>query len=286
MNNNPVALLHIHVLTVHWQTPKWIDVQLAYLQRNINKAYTTYAFLNGIEQEHYQRFDFSYDQNIGSHPRKLNILARKAAENAQSTDDILLFIDGDAFPVQPIDSHLREWLAHYPLVAVQRLENNNDLQPHPCFCATTIKFWQQIKGDWRQGYSWRDQQGNEATDVGGNLLGTLERKKINWKPLLRSNQFNLHPLWFAIYGDVVYHHGAGFRPPISRIDLANTSRWQYKLTDYLYNKFPASPWFDKWRERWAPMNIRGAKIAANNQIICDKVFEEIQNNPAFYEQFL
>lgn len=118
------------------------------------------------------------------------------------------------------------------------------------------------------------------------MLGALEREKINWKPLLRSTQFDLHPLWFAIYGDVVYHHGAGFRPPISRIDLHNTSRWKYKLTDSLYNKLPASHLFDKWRERWAPMNSRGDKIAAKNQIICDKVFEEIKNNTPFYRQFL
>jgi hypothetical protein len=165
MNKNPAAHLHTHVLTVHWQTPKWIDVQLAYLKRNLNNAYTTYSFLTGIGPEHHQRFDFSYDQNIASHAMKLNILARKAAANAQSTHDILLFIDGDAFPVQPIDSHLRDWLSHYPLVAAQRLENNNELQPHPCFCATTIKFWQQIKGGLCQGYSWRDWRGNEVTDV-------------------------------------------------------------------------------------------------------------------------
>ena len=286
MNNYLPAFLHTHVLTVHWQTPKWIDLQLAYLKRNIHNAYTTYSFLNGIEPEFHERFDFSYDQNIVNHAIKLNILARKAAENAKSAYDILLFIDGDAFPIQPIDSHLRDWLSHYPLVAVQRLENNKDLQPHPCFCATTIKFWQKIKGDWCHGYSWQNQYGNNVTDVGGNLLGALEREKIIWKPLLRSNQINLHPLWFAVYCDVVYHHGAGFRPPVSRIDLHNTSRWHYKLIDSLHNRLPASPRFDKWRERLAPINIRGDKVAEKNKIICDKVFEEIKNNTAFYRQFL
>lgn len=33
------------------------------------------------------------------------------------------------------------------------------------------------------------------------------------------------------------------------------------------------------------MNSRGDKIAAKNQIICDKVFEEIKNNTPFYRQF-
>ena len=289
MNNNPLAILHIHVLTVHWQTPKWIDVQLAYLRRNLNIAYTTYAFLNGIEQEHYQKFDFSYDLNIGSHAKKLNILAEKAIENAKSSEDILVFIDGDAFPIQSIGSYLKVWLTLYPIVAVQRLENNKELQPHPCFCATTIKFWQQIKGDWNAGYSWIDAHDNETTDVGGNLLGVLERENIKWKPLLRSNRFDLHPVWFGIYGDTIYHHGAGFRKPVSRIDLVNTSCGQYRLTDSLYNmykKLPTNSWFDKWWERLAPMNRRGNKIAKKNQLVCDKVFEDIQNNANFYEQFL
>ena len=30
-------------------------------------------------------------------------------------------------------------------------------------------------------------------------------------PLLRSNRRDLDPVYFALYGDIVYHHGAGFR---------------------------------------------------------------------------
>ncbi|MBJ7514128.1 MAG: hypothetical protein JHC94_07385, partial [Acidimicrobiia bacterium] len=57
--------------------------------------------------------------------------------------------------------------------------------------------------------------GDRLTDVGANLLGNLLERGIEWRPLLRSNKFNLDPLWFGIYGDVVYHHGAGSRPAIS-----------------------------------------------------------------------
>jgi len=45
----------------------------------------------------------------------------------------------------------------------------------------------------------------------------------DWYPLLRSNGRNLHPIWFGIYGDIIYHHGAGFRAPVSRYDLQQ--RW-------------------------------------------------------------
>lgn len=55
-----------------------------------------------------------------------------------------------------------------------------DRQPHPCFCLTTVGFWNLIEGDWRQGYSWPVKSGGTATDVGGNLVGILEREGIEW----------------------------------------------------------------------------------------------------------
>ena len=33
-------------------------------------------------------------------------------------------------------------------------------------------------------------------------------------PVLRSNRKNPDPILFAVYGDVIYHHGAGFRPGV------------------------------------------------------------------------
>ena len=49
------------------------------------------------------------------------------------------------------------------------------------------------------------------TDPGGNLLRELELQKTPWVDVLRSNRKNPDPIFFAIYGDVIYHHGAGFR---------------------------------------------------------------------------
>jgi hypothetical protein len=47
--------------------------------------------------------------------------------------------------------------------------------------------------------------------VGGNLLRRLELTNTPWVQVLRSNRLNPDPLYFGIYGDVIYHHGAGFR---------------------------------------------------------------------------
>jgi hypothetical protein len=47
--------------------------------------------------------------------------------------------------------------------------------------------------------------------VGANLMRRLELSGTAWVPVLRSNRVDLDPLYFGVYGDAIYHHGAGFR---------------------------------------------------------------------------
>ena len=117
----------------------------------------------------------------------------------------------DAFPIAPVYERLASELEQHKLIAVQRLENLGEGQPHPCFCVTTVGLWKQIGGTWKKGYQWINAMGNPDTDVGGKLLGLLTKYQIPWLPLHRSNTFNLNTILFGVYGDMVYHHGAGFR---------------------------------------------------------------------------
>ena len=110
---------------------------------------------------------------VERHELKLTLLGDLVA-HAADPDEVIIFIDGDAFPIAPIMPFLRSKLERYPLVAVRRDENNGDRQPHPSFCATTAGFWRELPGDWRRGHTWINPQGKEVTDVGGNLLGLLE----------------------------------------------------------------------------------------------------------------
>jgi hypothetical protein len=200
----------IRVATVHWQEGRWIEPQLRFLARNLDEP-RVYAAVNGIDRIHDRGFHFAADLD-GTHPDKLNALAEIIRDDADD-DDLLLFLDGDAFPIAPVDASRLEGR---PLAAVRRDENLGDRQPHPCFCLTTVGFWFEIGGDWRRGHSWSTGSGDDVTDVGGNLLGILEAADIEWRPLLRSNVTNLDPLWFGIYDDLAYHHGAGFRAPLAR----------------------------------------------------------------------
>lgn len=208
----------IHILTVHWKDPRWINIQLDYLEKYISSDYQVYAFLNNIPNEYESKFYYCNTENITSHAIKLNILADIASFNSTSSDDIIMFIDGDAFPVAPLKDYIEQSLADSPLVAIQRKENNGDIQPHPCFCATTVRFWNEINGDWKEGFQWRDKNNQLVTDVGGNLLQKLMENNYSWKKMLRSNISDIHPLWFGVYDGLIYHHGAGFRAPLSRED--------------------------------------------------------------------
>jgi hypothetical protein len=153
----------------------------------------------------------------GPHADKLNHLAIEISHDADE-DDLLMFLDGDAFPFADPGPLIAAGLKDAPLLAVRRAENGGDPQPHPCFCVTRVGTWKSLSGDWTKGYMWKDLNGESKTDVGANLMRQLELSGMSWSPVLRTNRHNPHPLFFAVYGDVVYHHGAGFRSPISRVD--------------------------------------------------------------------
>ena len=213
----------IYILTVHWGDDKWIAPQRKYLDLHTNEQYKIYAFVSGISNDVSDQFDFVSTEGVDvcymstSHAVKLNILADIACNNA-ADDDLLIFLDGDAFPITDYLPQTRELIKKHKLVAVQRIENANDIQPHPVFCATTVKFWKELKGDWKPGYKWKNKSNAWVTDTGGNLLQKLQENEVDWYPLQRTNKHNSHPVWYGIYGDMIYHHGAGFRDPICRQD--------------------------------------------------------------------
>jgi hypothetical protein len=178
----------LHVITVHHLSDRWIPVQLGYLARNLTEPYRTYASLEGIDRAWHDRFDV-VAPTAGKHAGKLNHLARLAVTEADA-DDLLVFLDGDAFPIADPMPTVRAALDHTALVAVRRDENVGDVQPHPSFCAVPAATWIELGGDWSNGASWTDAKGREISDVGGNLRWQL----------------------------IVYHHGAGFRRMVSRHD--------------------------------------------------------------------
>ena len=198
---------------MHFRSDTWIRPQLWHLHRFAPPETQVWASLDGIEHDR----GFDHETTLdGSHAEKLNELARMVSAVA-APEDHLLFLDGDAFPVAPLAPVLA---AAERLIAARRLPPPVPV-PHPCFCLTTVGFWNDIGGDWDEGsYYWhadgRERVG-EVTDVGAKLMVQLEERGVEWRPLVRLNTRDLRPATaFCIYGNdafgpVVYHHGAGFR---------------------------------------------------------------------------
>jgi hypothetical protein len=245
----------LYICTVHYKTERWIKRQLFYLRKNIDTDFKVFACVPALRKRKDFHLESSYDppsKGSQNHADKLNYLARLVCEEA-GDNDILIFLDGDAFPIAPMTGFLAEKLRTHPLVAVQRMENGGDDYPHPSFAATTVGFWKTIQGDWSEA-PYINSQGAEVKDAGGALFQRLTADGIAWQPMLRSNKRNPHPLWYGIYADVVYHHGAGYRSPVSRIDSLMSGKQadeflasdEYKKIKKLHKKMLFSVRYNPW----------------------------------------
>lgn len=222
----------LFVLTVHWRSSRWIELQTRQLRRHANTDHVVHACLTGVEPGFASRFDRVIETDLVSHGEKLNLLAADAIAGGAADDDVLLFLDGDAFPLAPLEPKLSAYLERWSMVAIRQDESAGDRQPHPSFCAVTVRRWRQLDGDWRPGHHWQLANGRWRTDAGGNLLRQLEQHGIDWHPLLRTAGLGRHGLYYGVYDDWIYHHGAGFRPPYSTFDLMQNpySRLLFRIT--------------------------------------------------------
>lgn len=267
----------IHVATVHFASARWIDPQLAYLRRHLHEPYRVWANLEQVPGDHDHKVDVVVPA-AGPHAGKLNLLAAEIGAVA-GPDDLIMFLDGDAFPVDDPMPVVRAGLADGALVAIRRDENGHDPQPHPSFCVVSVASWEALGGDWSPGHCWPGDREEPVTDVGGNLLAALERTKTRWTPLLRSNRVNPHPLWFGVYGRIVYHHGAGFRDAVGRADMTGRPRplagGSLPVVGAAVRRADASRWY-RWR----------ARTVAAGRALDDDVYGRLVSDPEFYRALL
>ena len=263
----------IHIATAHHHSSEWIELQRARLDRHIDEPFRLYGSLEGVEAEFEKYFDVVVPSK-GGHAGKLNLLGHLIVEEADP-DDLVMFLDGDAFPVRDVIAPVREALAGTGLVAVQRLENWGDTQPHPCFCVTTARLWRDLPGDWSSGHIYRDGR----TDVGANLAWLLERRGIAWTPLLRTHSLRSHDLLFAVYGGLVYHHGAGFRglkPPGQGSD-----KWEPRIPESQLRVDR----MERMRRNHPEKFERFLSASMDQAQLSQDVYQEICADPDYFEGF-
>lgn len=207
-----VVRRNIFVCTVHiGHEPFWSKVQPNFLRTHLPHA----TLVASVDKEIGETASFDYKEALeGTHRDKLDELAKRVVDRmATSEDDLIIFLDGDAFPIRSLMPLITNVLQDSCLAAICREENEEDY-PHPSFCVTTAGLWKQLGCTWQE-----SPDPAEISELGGGQLRDLLRQRgLEWRRLRRSNAFNPHPLMFGLYEGVIYHHGAGFRKPITAAD--------------------------------------------------------------------
>jgi hypothetical protein len=121
------------------------------------------------------------------------------------------------------------------------------------------------------------------------MLGLLEEKGIDWYPLLRTNKVNPHPLQFGVYGDLIYHHGGGFRKTaggrVSWMPHRDALR-KGSVRGWLAGRLPRRGRLGYLRRRIDPVRRYRKELAEQLTVINDRVFELIKGDDQFYRQLI
>ena len=170
------------------------------------------------------------------HAYHLDALLHTALADAPSH---VVTLDLDSFPIA--DDWLARLLAVAPeesgVAGILRAENLDTALPHPSCLLMPASlparhpFSFSPDTDGTPGFRRFLRERHQAADTGIRLARLLDRLGLSWGRLVRTNTRDLHPLIAGIYGDCVFHLGAGARDSLFRRDLA-VSR-AHRLTEPL-----------------------------------------------------
>lgn len=200
----------IHIATVHWGSSLFQEIQFKNIAKNISD-FKIWTFLDRIKEKDDKKnrdmYHFHGESGIVNHLSKLDMLSEMIFKEAKE-DDVILFMDGDAWPIAPMDEVIKDCLSNYSAGAVVRSENN-ERHAHPSFCFAKASLWRDLDIKWRGGTIGKNQY-NVTYPV-----AVLRNNNKEWQGFKRTGGLSDHGVFFSIYGEKIYHHGAGFRLPVS-----------------------------------------------------------------------
>ena len=205
-----------HIITVHHKTNKWIDLQVKQIGKHISNC-KVWSYCDGFDiLPHRHKFDFCENSNIDimngsslNHMAKLNSLTDIVLKSKDvNENDLLIWLDSDAFPIKDLDEYISKKMSRYNFIAINRPENGGDRIPHPSFTCSTVSFWKKHNLNWN---GLPDIKKHGLNDTGGYIYKVLTSKNIEWYKLLRTSSLTKHEVFFTIYDNLIYHHGAGTR---------------------------------------------------------------------------
>jgi hypothetical protein len=235
----------VHVATVHHRDDRFADIQLDALERWIDEPLETWAVLDNVTSN---RFDHVVTTTETKHGPRLDVIARSIIK-AANPSDLIMFIDGDAWPVAFVTPAVWDAVRRGKILAVRRDESPAGPWPHPLFCVTTVEDWDRLDASWVP-ETWADPTVKLRYDVGAGVGRRLLEEGRDFLPLLRLNTSDPHPLFFGVYGDkngpLIYHHGAGFRSKYSKASRPeDTIEAIQALSDRILGEAKTDPNF--WR---------------------------------------
>lgn len=227
--------MRINVATVHWKSRFFQDIQHRHICSNLSD-FRVWAFVDRMpdaRSDDKGMYHFVGDSGQTNHLVKLDMLAEMVADKAED-EEALLFMDGDAWPIRPSQEFIEDGLKKFPVGAVVRLENG-ERYPHPSFLFTTVGFWKEAALSWKGG-----EVDGKKYDI-NFIMAVLKKRGQEWLRLSRTGGLADHPVFFSVYGDRVYHHGAGFRVPISaycaRKGISISKDESLKMLDVFIEKY-------------------------------------------------
>jgi len=251
----------IHIITINWTTDKWIDIQADSFKKFIKTPYKVYTKLGNMGDDMFKKHSHKFHycapgkENEKSHVTVGMKLSIDEIKKECKPDDIIMIIDSDAFLIDNLD-RLTELFKKTSFISVHEPEHEidtNRLIPHPMFfmfkaeslsvkkefslfgisCCKDLEFVLTNILDDGTGTWW------------GGLLSYMSQNKLTYSAVRRTNKINLHPLYFGIYDDIIYHHWAGSRKMITRPDkrlheqtgksLESIAEENHKLSNKVYN---------------------------------------------------
>ena len=256
----------IYIITMHHNTDKFLALQARYLYEYTSEDYRVFCGVSGfgeisgtqprhiknhlfidlspIYNQHWFRMNYIYDAIA----KGLSEGTITGIEHATfQPDDLLVFLDGDAFPMDTWVPKIRDYLSSAQAASVYRLENPEPLldeqhkpYPHPLFFVTRAAFWEKYDLMWEH---WEEYG---ISTPGPLLKRWFMGNNFEIAPLTRTNAFDIHPVFFGIYDEIIYHHGAsaGVTSVYDSVDIWNRPALAEKYGTSLDLKHPVIPEFN------------------------------------------
>jgi hypothetical protein len=219
-----------------------VDLQLARIARHTSVPVTVHAVAVRVPEPVRARLaadpivrlaQVTPYGGVGSreHAHYLDQLLTVARETEASH---FVTLDTDSFPIAD------DWLTRVvgpgtDVAGILRSENHDVCLPHPSCTMLTRRFVERHDvsfspdSDGTSEFRRFLRTTGQAGDTGLRLAYTLWSEDVEWTRLTRTNAVDLHPVIAGIYGDAVFHLGAGTRDALFRADLRRST--VHRLTD-------------------------------------------------------